>query len=79
MCDLDSDVAGSSKDTQRIELKHNTQISSTERPVTKWNEETLERTKIDRDTLNQEKHDNVTDPTSTVNPHADTNPQNVAC
>ena len=28
-------------------------------------EETLERTKFDRDTLYQEKHDNVTDPTST--------------
>ena len=29
---------------------------------------TLERTKFDRDTLNQEKHDNVTDPTSTGRP-----------
>ena len=29
---------------------------------------TLERTKFDRDTLNQEKHYNVTDPTSTVKP-----------
>ena len=28
-------------------------------------EETLERTKFDRDTLNQEKRDNLTDPTST--------------
>ena len=28
--------------------------------------ESLERTKFDRDTLNQEKHDKVTDPTSTV-------------
>ena len=28
----------------------------------------MERTKFDRDTLNQEKHDNVTDPTSTVRP-----------
>ena len=33
MCDLDSDVAGSSKDTQRIEPKHKTQLSSTGRPV----------------------------------------------
>ena len=31
-------------------------------------EENLERTKFDRDTLNQEKHDNVTDPTSTWRP-----------
>ena len=33
MCDLDSEVAGSSKDTQRIELKPKTQLSSTERPI----------------------------------------------
>ena len=33
MCDLDSDVAGSSKDTQRIEPKPKTQLSSTVRPV----------------------------------------------
>ena len=65
---MDSDVARSSKDIQRIELKPNTQLSSTGRLVTKWREETLERTKFDRDTLNQEKHDNVTDPTSTVKP-----------
>ena len=38
------------------------------RPITKWSEETLERTKFDRDTLNQEKHDNVTDSTSTARP-----------
>ena len=67
-CDLDSDVARGSKDMQRIELKPNTQLSSTGRLVTKWSEETLERTKFDRDTLNQEKHDNVTDPTSTGRP-----------
>ena len=36
--------------------------------VIRWREETLERTKFDRDTLNQEKHDKVTDPTSTVRP-----------
>ena len=54
MCDLDSDIAGSSKDTQRIEPKPNTQLSSTERPVCGEKEETLERTKFDRDTLNQE-------------------------
>ena len=67
-CDLDSDVARSNKDIQRFELKPNTQLSSTGRLVTKWSEETLERTKFDRDTLNQEKHDNVTDPTSTGRP-----------
>ena len=33
MCDLDSDIARSSKDIQRIEPKPNTQLSSTERPV----------------------------------------------
>ena len=32
-CDLDSDIAGRSKDTQRIEPKPKTQLSSTERPV----------------------------------------------
>ena len=52
-CDLDSDIARSSKDIQRIELKPNTQLSRTGRLVTKWSEETLERTKFDRDTLNQ--------------------------
>ena len=56
-CDLDSDVARSSKDIQRIELKTSTQLSSTGRLVARWSEETLERTKFDRDTLNQEKHD----------------------
>ena len=64
-CNLDSDVARSSKDIQRTELKPNSQLSSTGRFVTKW---TLERTKFDRDTLNQEKHDNVTDPTSMGRP-----------
>ena len=68
MCDLDSDIAGSSKDTQRIEPKPKTQLSSTGRRVTKWSEETLERTTFDPDTLNQEKHDEVTDPTTTVRP-----------
>ena len=33
MCDLDSDIAGSSKDTRRIEPKSKTQLSSTVRPV----------------------------------------------
>ena len=68
MCDLDSDIAGSSKDTQRIEPKPKTQLSSTVRPVCGEKEEIEERTKFDRDTPNQEKHDNVTDPTTTVRP-----------
>ena len=76
---LDSDVARSSEEIQRIELKPNTQLSSTWRPVTKRSEETLERIKFDRDTLNRKKHDNVTDSTSTGNQYVDTNPQNVAC
>ena len=67
-CDLDSDVARNSEDIQRIELEPNIQLPSTGRLVTKWSEETLERAKFDRDTLNQEKHDNVTDPTSTERP-----------
>ena len=67
-CVLDCDVARSSKDIQRIELRPNTQLSSTGRPVTTWSEETLERSKFDRDTLSQEKHDNVKDPTSTGRP-----------
>ena len=49
MKELDSEVAESSKDRssediQRIELKPNTQLSSTGRPVTRRSEETLERT-----------------------------------
>ena len=67
-CDLDFDVARSSEGIRRIELKPNTQLSSTGRLVTRWREEPLERTKFDPDTLNQEKHDKVTDPTSTVKP-----------
>ena len=67
-CDLDSDVARSNKDIQRIKLKPNTQLSSAGKPVTKWSEETQERSKFDRGTLNQEKHDNVTDSTSTGRP-----------
>ena len=45
-----------------------TELSSTRRLVTKWSEETLERTEFDRDTLDQEKNGNVTDPTSTGRP-----------
>ena len=67
-CDLDSDVARSSKDIQRIELKPNTQLSSTGRPVCGEKKEIEERTKFDRDTFNQEKHDNVTDSSITERP-----------
>ena len=68
MCNLDSDVARSSKDIQRIELKPNTQLWSTGKLVTRWRKESLERTKFDRDTLGQEKHDEVTNSTSMVRP-----------
>ena len=71
MCDLDSDIAGNSKDTQRIEPKPKTQLSSTVRHVCGEKEEIEERTKFDHDTLNLQKHDEGTD--------VDTNPQNVAC
>ena len=61
MCDLDSDVAGSSKGTQRIEPKRITQLSSTVRPVCGGREEIEKRTEFDHDTLSHEKHDEVTD------------------
>ena len=79
MCDLDSDIAGSSKDTQRIGPKSKTQLSSTGRPVCGKREEIEERTTFDLDTLNQEKHDEVIDPTSTGDANVDKNPQSVAC
>ena len=78
-CNLDADVARSSKDIQRTKLKPNTQLSSTGRLVTKWREETLERTKFDRDSLTQEKRDNVQIQRVRGDPYVDTNPQNVAC
>ena len=68
MKELDSDVAGSSKDNQRIQPKLKTQLSSTVRPVCGEKEEIEERAKFDHDTLSQEKHDDVTDSTSTVRP-----------
>ena len=46
MCDLDSDIAGSSNDIQRIELKPNAQLSSTVKLVTGWRKESLERTSL---------------------------------
>ena len=68
MCGLDSDIAGSTKNIQRIEPKPNTQSSSTGRPACGEKQEIEERTKFDRDTLNQENHDYVTDSTSTERP-----------
>ena len=61
MCDLDSDIAGSSKDTQRIEPKLKTQLSSMGRPVCDEEEEIKKHTTFDRATLDQEKHDEVID------------------
>ena len=62
MCDLDSDIAGSCKDTQRIQPKPKTQLSSTGRPVC-GQESTKE---IEKRTLFD--HDDVTDSTSTERP-----------
>ena len=67
-CDLDSDIARSSNDIQRVEQKPNTELSSTGKLVTRWREESLERTEFDHDTLSQERHDEVTDSTSTGRP-----------
>ena len=57
MCDLDSDVAGSSKDTQRIQPEPKTQLSSTVRPVCgqESTKEIEKRTMFAHDTLSQEK------------------------
>ena len=65
-CDLDSDIATGNNDIQRIKIKPISSQSRTGKPVTRWRNESLERTKFDRDTLNQEKHDEVTHSTSTV-------------
>ena len=67
MCELDSDIAGSSKDTQLIVPKPNIQLSSTGRPVCgqESTKEIEKRTMFDHDTLSQEEHDDVTDSTST--------------
>ena len=58
VCDLDSEVAGSSKDTQRIQPIPKTQLSRTVRPVG-GQESTKE---IEKGTLFD--HEDVTDPTS---------------
>ena len=57
--DLDSDVAGSSKDTQRIQPKPKTKLSSTVRPLCgqESTKEIEKRTEFDHDTLSQEKHE----------------------
>ena len=61
-CDLDSDIAGSSKDTQRIQPKAKTQLSSSVRPVCgqESTKEIEKRIMFDQD--------DVTDATSTVRP-----------
>ena len=65
-CDLDSDLARSSEDNiQRIELNPILNYQVFEQLLQNGVKNTLERTKFDRGTLNQEKYDNVTDPTST--------------
>ena len=79
---LDSDVARSSKDNQRILPKPKTQVSSTVRPVCgqESTKEIEKRTMFDHDTLSQEKHDDVTDSKKVRgDPYVDTNPQSVAC
>ena len=73
MKELDSEVAGSSKDTQRIQPKPKTQLSRTERPVGEQ-EFTQE---IEKDALfgrEGTKHS-----TRTVRPVDDQNPSRVAC
>ena len=67
-CDLDSDVARSSKDIQRIELTPNTQLSSTGRLVTKWTEKNPGTPSLIATLFIKRKNDNVTDPTSTERP-----------
>ena len=57
MNELDSEVAGSSKDTQRIQPNPKTQLSRTERRVSGQESATEieKRTMFDHDTLSQEK------------------------
>ena len=62
MCDLDSDIAGSSKDTQRIQPKPKTKLSRTVRPVG-GQESTKE---IEKGTLFD--HEDVKHSTRTVRP-----------
>ena len=62
MIELDSEVAGSSKDTQRIQPKPKTQLSSTERPV--GGRESAKE--IEKGTLFD--HENVKHSTRTVRP-----------
>ena len=73
MTDLDSEVAGSSKDTQRIQPTPKTQLSSTERPVGG-----PESTRKSRNVLCL-----ITRTSSTQqvrgDPHVDQNPQSVPC
>ena len=62
MKELDSEVAGSSKDTQRIQPKPKTQLSRTERPV--GGQESIQE--IEKDTLFG--HEDIKHSTRTVRP-----------
>ena len=79
MCDLDSEVAGSSKDTHRIEPTPKTQLSSTVRPVCGEKEEIEKRTKLI--TTLFVKRSMMKSQTQQVrgDPYVDKNPQSVAC
>ena len=68
-CDLDSDVARRSKDIQRIELKPNTQLSSTGRFDTKWREPSLIATLLIKRNMMKSQIQRVRG-----NPYADMNP-----
>ena len=75
MNELDSKVAGSSKDTQRIQPKPKTQLSRTERPVggqesTKEIEKRYYVLSRGRQALNKQVRGD---------PHVNQNPQKVAC
>ena len=70
MNELDSEVTGSTKDTQRIQPKPKTQLPRMVRPVCgqESTKEIKKRTEFDHDTLSHEKHHEVTDSTSTGRP-----------
>ena len=70
MKELDSEAAGSGKDTQRIPPQPKTQLSSTVRPVGEQQstKEIEKRTEFDHDTLSQEKPDEITYSISTGRP-----------
>ena len=73
MCDLDSEVAGSSKDTQRIQPKTKTHLSSTVRSV--WGQESTKE--IEKCTVFH--HEGVKHSTRTVRPVGGLKTIQVAC